>query len=322
MPNPFQSEPSPTIIGSAKEFHKGSERRTACYGTYEGDMPDPKFRFNVQMVEHQDDFRMHSHEYSELVVVLAGQAQRTTEAGNQPIQTGDVFVINGNTRHGFESAKGLRLCNVMFDPAQFPNDKRDLDSMMGFHALFELEPRQNETPIPQRKLRLNPQDLVFVTALLTSMQNEIEAAEDGWQTMIRSKFPILVIFLSRRYAQQQKDNTSPLVRMANVMAYIRANYGSAIRMEELAHIAHLSVSQLQRSFKKVYHITPVRFINQVRIHQACELLGDPNRDLTSIALDCGFSSSAFFSTQFKQVMNESPSNYRKRVYTENGTIVR
>jgi AraC family L-rhamnose operon transcriptional activator RhaR/AraC family L-rhamnose operon regulatory protein RhaS len=100
--------------------------------------------------------------------------------------------------------------------------------------------------------------------------------------------------------------------MARVMSHIQQHFRETVSVDDLARIAHLSRSQFQRLFKRSYHITPLHFILKVRIHEACELLKDPNLDITNIALDTGFSSSSFFATQFRQYMGESPSEYRRK----------
>lgn len=299
-------------VGTATELVDGRPRPQMCYGTYAGDMPDQRFRLRIVVVEHADSFRMHSHEYSEICLVLAGRATHLTEWENHPLETGDVFVINGDTRHGFEQPQGLKLCNVMFDPRQFLSGQRELDRLMGYHALFDLQPRSKHPKTFRERLHLAPADLAHANQIITTMRAELEAREEGWQTIVRGSFLQLVTHLARCYARQQKRAPTPLIRMANVVAHIQKNFREPLRMADLARVAHLSVSQFQRLFKRTYQTTPVKFIAQVRIHEACELLKDPNHDVTRVAYDCGYNSPAFFSTQFKALMGEAPSAYRKR----------
>src|SRR5688572_12303627 len=132
---------TPELIGITWELSAGRLQEQRCYGTYREDMPDPAFRFNVLFVKHEGEFKMHSHQYSELVIVLGGRGVHLTDYENHPLEEGDVFVISGNTRHGFAEARSLKLCNVQYDPDQFLRGHRGLDDMMGYHALFDLEPR-------------------------------------------------------------------------------------------------------------------------------------------------------------------------------------
>ncbi|MEW6304294.1 MAG: AraC family transcriptional regulator [Verrucomicrobiota bacterium] len=298
-------------IGSAVEMVGGRTREQVCYGTYQGDMPDQRFRFRIAMVEHADSFRLHAHEYSELCIVLGGRALHRTEHEDYPLETGDVFVISGDTRHGFQNPQGLKLCNLMFDPQQFLAGHRDLERLAGFHALFNVSPRARRPHEFKERLHLTAAQLAEVTALISAIKSECEHQEEGWHAGVRHQFLLLALYLSRLYTRQTRGQATPLMRMAKVVSHIQQHYGDDLRIAGLARLAHLSVSQFQRTFKRIYGATPVRFINQVRVHEACEMLKDPNRSITEIAFAAGYASSSFFSTQFKSFMGQSPLDYRR-----------
>jgi AraC-like DNA-binding protein/mannose-6-phosphate isomerase-like protein (cupin superfamily) len=304
------------LIGTALEFSAGKIREQRCYGTFNEDMPNRSFRFNILFVKHSGAFKMHAHEYSELVIVLGGRGTHLTDAENYPLEEGDVFVISGNTRHGFQDAHDLQLCNIQFDPHQFLKGHRALDRMMGYHALFDLAPRSQTGSHFNGRLHLSTEEMVYVTSLLASLKTEFEGREEGWEIVIKSTFLLLVSYFSRLEARHKKDQATPLLRMANVILHIQKHFRESLRVKDLARIAHLSASQFQRTFKRTYNTTPKKFIRQVRLHEACQMLRDPNRDITNIAFENGFSSSSFFATQFRQHMGESPSQYRRRKLAE------
>jgi AraC family transcriptional regulator, L-rhamnose operon regulatory protein RhaS len=257
---------------------------------------------------------MRSQEYSELVIVLEGRATHLTDYGAYRLESGDVAVINGSTRHGYRDAKNLKLCVIMYDPRQFPGGNRDLRQMAGYQALFGAEPQNDAAAGLNQRLHLPAEEMVYVTSLVSALQSEFEGRLAGWQTVIKSTFLLLVTCLSRWH--QPGELGTPLVRMANVMAHIRRHFREPLALEELARLAHVSVSQFQRNFKRVYNTTPIHFITRVRLHEACELLKDPNQDITNIALETGFGSSSFFATQFKRYMGESPSQFRRKKLAE------
>jgi AraC-like DNA-binding protein/mannose-6-phosphate isomerase-like protein (cupin superfamily) len=300
------------ILGTATELVAGQPRPQSCFGTYAGDMPDQRFRLRIAVIEHDDSFGMHSHEYSEICIVLGGRATHLTDYGNHPLETGDAFVINGDTRHGFTGSHKLKLCNLMFDPRQFLSGQPDLHRLMGYHALFDLQPRSTHPEEFRERLHLRPSDLNRVQQLIAAMQDESGGHEDGWQTVVRSLFLQLATLLSRCYASQQPHQATPLTRLANAVAHIQKHFREPLRIEDLARLAHLSTSQFQRTFKRSYNTTVVKFITRLRLHEAIELLKDPNNDVTRAALECGFNSPAFFSTKFKELTGESPSAYRRR----------
>ncbi|MBT7866606.1 MAG: hypothetical protein HN763_09665, partial [Opitutales bacterium] len=67
------------VVGTALEFTEGRHYERKCYGSYAEDMPEQDFRFRIAFVQHEGDFKMHAHEYSELVFVMSGRATHVTE---------------------------------------------------------------------------------------------------------------------------------------------------------------------------------------------------------------------------------------------------
>ena len=76
------------IVGTAQEFVDGRLHEQKCYGTFEDDMPETDFRFRILFVKHDGDFKMHAHEYSELVFVMGGRAIHITEIEEYELETG------------------------------------------------------------------------------------------------------------------------------------------------------------------------------------------------------------------------------------------
>jgi AraC-like DNA-binding protein/mannose-6-phosphate isomerase-like protein (cupin superfamily) len=297
---------APTI-GETTQLIGATRRAQRCSGTYRGDIPDPRFRFNVLFVEHDGPFPMHGHEYAELVVVLGGSGVHRTDRGTYPIQAGDVFVVNGSGRHGFPTARSLRLCNVQFDPRQFFRNPADLGRMMGFHALFDLEPRSGPP-----HLRLTASQLAFVEGQLRSIEEEFRGAREGRQTAVRGSFLLLVTHLARLYGAGA--GPGPVSRMASVLAYARTHFRGPVRVETLARIAHLSPSQFRRVFRRTFRLSPARYLARLRIEEACELLKDSRAKLSAVAREAGFGSAAFFSTRFRRLTGLSPREYRRRLH--------
>ncbi|OHU90561.1 MULTISPECIES: AraC family transcriptional regulator [Pseudoalteromonas] len=92
--------------------------------------------------------------------------------------------------------------------------------------------------------------------------------------------------------------------------YIRQHFSQTIRMADLAKISHLSVSALERRFKKHLHMTPLQFINQVRLENARKMLIETDHSVYQIALSVGFSDHSYFSRQFYNYFHELPSDVK------------
>jgi AraC family L-rhamnose operon transcriptional activator RhaR/AraC family L-rhamnose operon regulatory protein RhaS len=301
------------IIGRAIETVGAVERVQACTGTYRGDLPDPRLRFNILFVRHDEPFPLHGHEYSELVIVLGGRSGHRTDVEDFPIAAGDVFVINRPHRHAFLDPERLELCNVQFDPKVMFAGQRDLGTMMGFHALFDLEPRWRQSVRFRQRLRLTPAQLQSVKGRLRAIEREFRGDTEGRATAVRSLFLLLATDLARYYGEARRKRPTPVARLAAALAYARRHLSKPLRMDTLAKISQLSPSQFQRAFRKAYGVPPVRKINEFRIEEARAYLEDPSRDIAGVARDTGFASASFFSTQFKRFTGLTPREYRRTV---------
>ena len=104
----------------------------------------------------------------------------------------------------------------------------------------------------------------------------------------------------------------PYTEMKAVLEHVRDNYSQPIEVRELAALLHLSVSQFERRFRKVFQISPLKHIMNVRIRAASLLLTTTNDTISSIALDCGFYDHSHFTRNFRKIMGVSPKEYRKQ----------
>lgn len=84
-----------------------------------------------------------------------------------------------------------------------------------------------------------------------------------------------------------------------------------IRIEELAQMCHISETHFRRSFSECMNMTPVEYINWVRIKTACDELKKTNDSIGDIAVRTGFTTLSTFNRNFKKVMGISPHEWRK-----------
>lgn len=93
--------------------------------------------------------------------------------------------------------------------------------------------------------------------------------------------------------------------------YIRENYQQHFTIETLADVAHLSVSALERRFKKYLAKTPKQFINEIRLENARRLLVETNIPISQVGDQTGFTDHSYFTKQFRLFFGELPSTFRE-----------
>lgn len=112
---------------------------------------------------------------------------------------------------------------------------------------------------------------------------------------------------------QQPDGRHPgFARLRRVLDYMEAHYGEVVRMQALAKLAGLSLSQLERQFHRVFHLTPQQWLTRLRIEAAMGQLRGSN-SIAAIGQDCGFNDQSAFSRQFKATVGATPRDYRRLV---------
>lgn len=93
--------------------------------------------------------------------------------------------------------------------------------------------------------------------------------------------------------------------------YISEFPDQQIRIEELAKMCHISETHFRRSFSECMNMTPVEYINWVRIKTACDELKKTNDSIGDIAVRTGFTTLSTFNRNFQKVMGISPHEWRK-----------
>ncbi|MBC7327732.1 PocR ligand-binding domain-containing protein [bacterium] len=94
--------------------------------------------------------------------------------------------------------------------------------------------------------------------------------------------------------------------------FIRENYAREdLSLKEVARAMRLSPYYLARLFKSSEGISIGRYIREVRIERARELLEITELPILEVALEVGYSDQAQFSKTFKKKTGLSPSKYRK-----------
>jgi AraC family transcriptional regulator len=115
-------------------------------------------------------------------------------------------------------------------------------------------------------------------------------------------------------------NSEYTQRIDRVIDYLRGHLDRQVKLEELAKVACFSEFHFHRIFSAVSGETLNSFTNRLRLEKAARLLRYSDRNLTDIAFDCGFSSSATFSRAFRSGYDTSPSQFRKSGEIKNSKI--
>ncbi|MEG1687074.1 MAG: AraC family transcriptional regulator [Angelakisella sp.] len=125
----------------------------------------------------------------------------------------------------------------------------------------------------------------------------------------------LYLFLAYLMEHSQSGGTRDSEAASGYLHYavdfISGNYSRNISVEDIAQSAGISRSGLYRTFMKNLGISPVRYLTQFRIRQACTLLRRSDLSVEAVACSVGFYDALYFSRVFKAQMGSSPRKYSR-----------
>lgn len=82
-------------------------------------------------------------------------------------------------------------------------------------------------------------------------------------------------------------------------------------VSELAKLSGISSSHFYRIFQKYTGLSPMAYMDRLRIETSCRRLEETTDKITEIALDLGYASSQHFATVFRRVTGRTPTEWRK-----------
>ncbi|MCR4606831.1 MAG: helix-turn-helix domain-containing protein [Oscillospiraceae bacterium] len=108
----------------------------------------------------------------------------------------------------------------------------------------------------------------------------------------------------------EAGGSAPVIEQ--IRSYLDSHYTERISRSELASRFFLSQDYLSHAFSSRYGVTIPEYINRKRIGKARDEL-DRGKNVTEAASEAGFDNLSYFSTLFKKITGESPSDYIRSV---------
>ena len=177
--------------------------------------------------------------------------------------------------------------------------------------------------------RTNPDDRAVITAfddLCHTVQSvfsleDNSAKDDKFSKRaaleLKAQWQFLTLMGILQYEQHYKNHEEQTaserrqVKLVNdAIKFIAAHYKENISLNHIAEEVKLQPTYLCRSFKEYTDKSPVEYINAMRIEEACKLLSQTDKRISSIVDELGFKDPGYFARVFKKYTGFKPSEYR------------
>ena len=113
-----------------------------------------------------------------------------------------------------------------------------------------------------------------------------------------------------RYLFDELRHISSTDVFHKIAYHMELNYRQNFSQAELARLFYLNKDYMCRKFKKIFNVSMVSYLNQIRIEHGKKLIRNTSLRLRDIAYQVGFDDEKYFTRQFKKLTTVTPSEYR------------
>ncbi|HZK27760.1 MAG TPA: AraC family transcriptional regulator [Thermoclostridium sp.] len=266
----------------------------------------------------QFDGIMHKHDFIEIAYVILGKGLHVVGDHKFNTKKGDLFIVNYDIPHGFfaDPNDGTEpiVYNCVFMPKFLDSSLlgsmyfQDISSSFLFKSIFPEESPKNAD------LRLKGTEYRDIGDLFHKMYEEYKNMNKGYIEIIRAYLIELIVKIFRLMDNNRQSNISTQNQQLvfQSVEYLRNNYNTDIRLEDLAVKSFISKNYFSRLFKDVTGINFTDYIQNLRVDEACSLLKNTDMKVIDIAHQVGFRDVKFFYEVFKKLTHKTPGEFRKR----------
>jgi AraC-like DNA-binding protein len=94
--------------------------------------------------------------------------------------------------------------------------------------------------------------------------------------------------------------------VARAIEWLKANYASPLRIEDLAERVHMSASNLHHHFRQLTAMSPLQYQKWLRLNEARRLMVNDGHDAASAAFEVGYESPSQFSREYARLFGAPP----------------
>ena len=169
------------------------------------------------------------------------------------------------------------------------------------------------------KAEENPVMVTLIRMVFDEMRNKREYYRDCVSGITCSLVFEIARFNGRGMGQSCGKNNS--LQLENAIAYVENNYSGNFKIADLARECHMSETHFRRVFQEKMNMTPVEYVNFVRIKKACELIDKTDISMEDVAEKVGFITPSTFNRNFRRIIGTSPYQWKKRPDNHEGKLL-
>lgn len=246
---------------------------------------------------NKPSFCAHWHENVELLYVIEGECDVSTNAVKVHAKPGDIAIVNSNMVHQIDATTEFAkyYCLIM-DTTFCKNFGIDME-----HILFErLVPNNSET-----------------STLYNDVVSCARGAGEYKHLEVKLKLLALALHLVKEHTDgdfSSRQHSNPKAETAKrAIEYMKKHYAEPITVTSLAATLGFTKYYFCHVFNEITGSTVINHLNYIRCKNARKLILSGQCNITEAAEQCGFTNMSYFAKIYKNVIGQLPSETKAEV---------
>ena len=163
----------------------------------------------------------------------------------------------------------------------------------------------------------NPAKVDELSRLMIQMYEITLEQKPGYTLLFSSKLYQFLFILFQRYhtdisSRTKQKSDRNLIRLEQVMNYVKSHYTQLISLEDAAQILSLNPEYFCRYFKKYMGMTFLEYVNSIRLYHIHQDLLNTNYSVSELMDRHGFTNYKLFSKMFRNTYGCPPGMFRRQ----------
>ena len=259
--------------------------------------------FRFVSFEPFETFGPHKHLRIEINYVKKGNSILHLQNESISFKENEMMIICSNVEHLFEAgSEETTLMQLEFLPEIFLRFNPPSRPEQGDLAPVTIFSEEN------RLIKIV--NNVRIMRAVQRIVNELNQKSKYYQYLVVMYYAELLILIYR-YLDEVYLPIGTNESLRKAISYIRLNYQMNITAGDIATYTNVGERYLRKLFSQYLNLSPVDYLNQIRINKAIELLRNTEMSIKEVCFACGFQSPQYFSRLFKQQMGITPREVTK-----------
>lgn len=240
------------------------------------------YNYNI-FIYGKISYQMHFHKNFEIIYVTDGEMQLTYSGIQTNMLRSECLIIPPNIPHEFDIPQGSQVWVGVFSEDFFPRFAKEYGGTI--FSIFKCD-SDTENFLIKTLFSRTDADIYTIIGCLYLLAAQCTAHAETAAARIGGD-------------------------LANdILRYVYENFSEDLTLRQTAAALGYEYHYFSGVFHKFFMMNFKAFLNMCRFEAACEIISDPTKSLTEIALESGFGSVRNFNRIFKKLSGKSPSEYR------------